>query len=339
MDYTVTPVRTIEDEKIFIAFLNKYLYFRNKDGANKFKWFYKDAPIPGETFLLRTEDGVPVGTKGYGFHEFTLNGKIIRGAISVDICTDEKHRGLKPALFLNKKSMEMLETPVDFHYTIPNNNSDALFKRRASGFKKIGQFQRCVKILNTKPALETRLTNKFVLNTAYTISNPLWYGVNWVRSSTYKRFDVCDELDDSLLETLHQQNVNTSSLVGIKNLTYLNWRTSQYPFTNYKVLTFLGKGSIVYHIKEGRAHISNIIFSMTEYEESLISILLNFEAYCANKRLTSIVIPFIGDSRFVNLLKKLWYMKYQPGYNLWVSSSLDISPTNCLMFTGDIDSE
>lgn len=339
MEYIVTSVESDKDEREFISLLNDHLYYRERNGDKKVEWFYKKAPIPGEMFLLRTEDGTPVGTKGYGFHDFTASGKTVRGAISVDICTDENHRSLKPALILNKKSAEMLKTPIDFHYTIPNKNSDPLFRRRGSGFKKVGQFKRYVKILNTRPALEHKISNKFIVSVTHMALNPVWNSINWTRYLTHKRL-VCESiLDSHLTDLLYSANINAPWFRGANTSEYLSWRVLQNPHNKYHILTLQEKGAIIYYIKENRAHVVDIIFSFSQCEDDLMCLLVNFERYCKQQGFTTIAVPFIGNEKFTSILKKLWYREYKPGSNFWISSSFNTDLTNCLLFTSDIDSE
>lgn len=329
MEYTVSRVETEQDTEAFIGILNRY---RRNDGRDKVEWFYKD----GEMFLLKTKTGEVVGTKGYGFREFQYNGKMLTGAISADIVVDEKHRTLKPALVLNRESMNMLRRRVDFHYTVPNKNSDALFKRRGSGFKKAGQFKRYVKILDTKIAFGSKIENTFISNALGSIVN-----LPWRVFLNIKRDSNVSYLYDTIYPGGYGIDHLSPYFMGVNTTTYLNWRFDQNPQRHYKIVT-LGKGKnsgfVIYYEKENRAHVSCILYPTTELY-NLYWILSGFEKYCVKNKNSAIVITCIADENHEDVFKQLWYRQYIPAGNLWVSENLDVDVTKYLVYTGDIDAE
>lgn len=333
MGYIVTPVETCNDEKLFGDFLNKYLYISG-NGIDKVSWFYKNSLMPGEMFLLRKDDGTIVGTKGYGFREFIKNGRKLLGAISADISVHEKHRSLKPAMTLNKKSFEMLKKPVDFHYTVPNRNSDILFRRKNSGFSKVGQFQRYAKILDTKAAFEQKISNKALSSCMGTLCTPIWKSALW-----YKRGYSPNVREIYDVRNMDNIFINSHYLSGVNSVDYIKWRFFDNPFKKYRILCIENDddvGMVVFFEKQNRAHISTMVYS--GHNPNILKwMLCGVEKFCLDAGLTTIVISGILDEDHENVFRSLWYIKYTPTGNLWVSDEL--VNDDYLVFPGDVDAE
>lgn len=326
MKYHVEPVNTEQDKETFIKVINRY---RKSNGRDKVNWFYKN----GEMFLLKTELGEVVGIKGYGFRDFQYNGKTLTGAVSADIVVDENHRTLKPALVLNKESMNMLKRHVDFHFTVPNKKSDVLFKKRGSGFKKVGQFNRYVKILDTKLALKSKIQNNIIVNTLGTILNPFW------KVLLYTKRNNNIYVHETNYPNANIKNDISPYFMGVNTPSYLNWRFKQNPQQLYKIVTIKKDndcGTVIYHEKENRAHVSCILYPTSQLS-SLYWILDGFEKHCVKNKNTAIVISCIADEQHKKLFSQLWYQRYTPAGNLWISDHLNIDSDKCLIFTGDID--
>lgn len=332
MNYMVDPVKTNEDEVAFINLLNSNL-FDDGSAESKVKWFYKDSPIPGEMFLLKTENGDPVGTKGYGFRYFSYQGTKLLGAISVDISVSKEHRKLKPALVLNQQSAQMLCTNVDFHYTFPNGNSDSLFKRKQSNFQKLGQFVRYWKVLDARSVLIEKLGSrsgiKFVAP---------FIGIGWkiVLPFTHRssRNTLRTDKKELCIPALNSQFFSPQ-----KDAQYLKWRFFDNPFHDYKMLHVKRgdvEGVVFYFIKNNKAHISDLVYD-TQNPNHLLWILSEFEKNAIESGCNAVVISCIADENHDRLFKRMLYKPHSLGGNVWISRDLKFSTFGCTIFTGDSD--
>lgn len=333
MSYTISKVVSVEEEIKFAELLDKHLYDPG-GGSKKIEWFYKNSIIPGEMFLL-SKNGVVVGTKGYGYREFMFGGKKYLGAISADITVEKEHRTLKPALMLNKHTMEMLDQDVDFHYAVPMDTADGLYRRR-SGFKKIGRFNRYVKPLNLGVVVEAKLGNKKIFRTLGNSLNSIWLPLISIKRICNERKGMIGE--KNVENAITNMWVDPNIFSGINTYEYINWRFSRNPLKNYEILSFSdgdNYGTVSFEKKENRAHISHISSSGPEV---LVWILIELEKYCLSKKYDAIVIGCIDNELYRNIFSKLWYRRYTPTNNLWVSDNLDIPSSNYLFFTGDLDS-
>lgn len=331
-------VKTEEDLSRFASILaNNLPLYSMEDAKRKASWFYLCNPNGAEMFLMATEDGVPFGTKGYAMRDFRCNGQVLRGVASSDIAINESYRSPKMALLLNKETMAMLPSRVDFHFTSPNKNSTAIFKRRNSGFKNVRDFVRYIKILDTKVVLERKISSKRIVKLLGTPFNIFWQSILLLRRGirlSYKNIHNIENFFPSL------SPVKRRTFSGICDSEYIKWRFLDNPFREYKMVaikTSRGcEGVVIFYEKERRAHISYLICDVDKKEE--IEVLLRgFEEKCIKEKYTAIVFNCIPNIPCLLALKSMWYMEHQHTAELWVSDHLNVDFSDFMLFVGDMD--
>lgn len=116
----------------------------------KFRWLYRDAPLPADSvFVLRARgaDGraALVGANGVAVRRFQLGAATGRAGITSDLAVDAAHRGLLPALRLVREVNAFALSDFDVTYGFPNKKAEGVMVR--GGFRVLGKTARYARVL------------------------------------------------------------------------------------------------------------------------------------------------------------------------------------------------
>ena len=120
-------------------------------GARRFAKYYDRSPLGPPLLLLarETASGRLVGMASLLPSMLRVAGQPVRAAISADFAIESGHRGLGPALPLQRAALEALsEEGLACAYGCPNPLSEPIVKR--VGFENVGELRRFVKVLRTR---------------------------------------------------------------------------------------------------------------------------------------------------------------------------------------------
>lgn len=153
-----------------------------------------------------------------------VSGRLVRGGMAGDFAVDESHRGLGPAIPLQKSVLSHLsETDTCFVYGTPNEASERLFHRL--GYTDLGRFTRFVKPFRVGFAVR-RHTRRPRLAAIASLADPVLALIS--RERRYRRSGrfstekpaMFDARFAALWETAGRQH----TVMGERSCELLNWR-------------------------------------------------------------------------------------------------------------------
>lgn len=308
MNYTIQEVTTEEHEAIFVNLLEEGGLYPSGSGILRFNWFYRNAS--SKAYILYTEHGVPIGTKGYGLRNFWRNNKKYIGAISVDISVIKEYRQLAPAYFLHRETTQNMLDTVDFVYGIPNRHSTVLYKRSRL-LEPLTHFNRFAKILNVSQVLK----DKFVC--MHGALNKMWNATNILRQVNLRSQTSNVPIEDLKLHNSMWNQFSSPELQGSRNYDYLMWRYLRNPLTKYSTFS-CNNGIVVYLQNEHRVYIVDIICDLQMIKHTLAA----FEQHCKSKDVGVIILCMIGAEKTISAIKSIWYKQVDPHPTkmLWIGS-------------------
>lgn len=301
MNYNIREVSSSKDRNTFIRLLEETGLYGTGEGAPRFEWFY--ARTSNKAFLLTTQDGKPIGTKGYGIRPFVVNGEMRDGAISVDVSVIKEYRNLKPAIFLHKETAKIMLNEVDFLYGIPNKNATPIYKRTKI-LQPVYRFDRFAKILNMSDVMGSKA------KLAQPALNFAWRWSNKIRQFSFKTYVTSNEFVNSqTANNIKQQNCGQSICMGVRDVNYLTWRYLLNPSMEYKVFSLVDNASLVYFEKGSRVYIVDLIWPI-DSPSVLFTLLSMFEQHCISQQRSAIIVAIVGSQLIAKTLKQLWYKQF-----------------------------
>lgn len=162
MSYTIAVADIDTDKEDILRILTENI--GTADDYERFErrlnWFYlENVAGAGGLYLLKhaTEAaaGENVGCAGFAPRRFRISGSDHTSNLFADFAVDKAHRSLRPALTLQKQALQDAKNYNDFCYGFPNAAALPVLIR--TGFKKVGEIQRFVKILRHENYIKQKL--------------------------------------------------------------------------------------------------------------------------------------------------------------------------------------
>jgi len=328
--YYVTEVSSEQDIAQAVSIWNRNLPDSAGKWLEKYNWFYKSNPYrKGKLWLLKLEGAEKtIGVGGVGYRRFNVNGKSLIGAMGVDFAVEKEYRTLGPALKLQKTIMESSKKDADFIYGFPAEQAEAVLKYFK--FHKLGEFTRLVKVLKSGDYLERVLKPRFL---ARTIAVPadLFLRLRSIKSlRAFGNTFHSDRLEDlyPIYDRLWERVASEGLLMGERTSKFLDWRYFKCPNTRFQIFGLKDdknalKGPIVYYVKDKRVQVVDLICPRYEKENSVPSLIMNFEKHCFSIDANSICISLVGEGRFAQKLISTGYRKREQCGSVWVYTGED----------------
>ena len=328
--YYVTEVASEQDIAQALSIWDSNLPLSTSKWLEKYNWFYKNNPYrKGKLWLLKLEGAEKtIGVGGVGYRRFNVNGKSLIGAMGVDFAVEKEYRTLGPALKLQKTIMESSKKNADFIYGFPAEQAEAVLKYFK--FHKLGEFTRLVKVLKSGDYLE-RVINPRSLARTLSIPADLFLRLRSIKSlrASGNTFHS-DRLEDSypIYDRLWETVASEGLLMGERTSKFLDWRYLKCPTIKYRIFGVKDdnnalKGLIVYYLKGKRVHVVDLICPGYEKENSMSSLIMNFEKYCFSIDANSVCISMVGEGRVAQKLISTGYRKREQSGSVWVYTGED----------------
>lgn len=197
----------------------------------RFPKYYEQNPAgaPLLFFAQHRETGAFVGMATLFPVELWMDGEVVRGGITGDLAVDKAHRGLGPALALQRAVLDALPAHgVRLAYGVPNRYSDPVAARL--GCVEVGQVARFVKFLKLGPVARAAIKRPRIARLASALApytaDPLFALLS--RERLYRRragvrVEYAESFDERFLDlfaAMSQQHRVTTR----RTPELLNWR-------------------------------------------------------------------------------------------------------------------
>jgi hypothetical protein len=205
---------------------------RNRPGPRsrleaKYVKYYENNPLGAPSLFLarENESGSLVGMAALFPTSLWIAGERVPAGIGGDFAVDEEHRGLGPALPLQRATVPAVsERGMKCAYGSPNTSSEPVVAR--AGYADVGRLTRFVKLLSARPLVERYVSTPWLASLASGVASPFMSILSRERlRRRSRRFSVeqpelFDERFTSLWELARRQLGVTSE----RNAELLNWR-------------------------------------------------------------------------------------------------------------------
>jgi hypothetical protein len=309
-NYAVVPADLNRDAEQIIAVWARNLAPRTAEQLRgKLDWHYRQNPCGhGKCLLLLTGEGAVVGAAGLGLRRMRLAGSTVLVGHASDLAVDASHRGIRPAMMLQRAMADCIGKDLPLIYTSPNDR--ALNVMRLVGFNVVSQYGRYVKVLQAGqymqaiPGIARVIMAPFV-NAALRIrSADTWHSSRGYR---LKEVSSVDQRFDQLWDRASAQ----ADALGERSAAFVRWRYLDCPLQKYRLLAMLTPdadrvaGYAVCAMGE-RKQLS-VIDLLVESPEVWDPLLYRLIGWARREGAHSISIAFAGDGGLTPRLERLGF--------------------------------
>ncbi len=201
---------------------------RNLSGFSEARYakYYETNPLGLPVVCLaRTEPGgPPVGMAALIPIELSVSGTLVRAGIAADFAVDAEHRGLGPALQLQRALLaRMPEEGLEAVIGLPNAPAEPVFRRLR--FRELGRFSRFVKPLRTGVLLDRQLGRPVLGAVASALVDPLLPLVTRERRAASRACSLeLAEAFDERFSPFFEHGADTPQVAVRRSVALLNWK-------------------------------------------------------------------------------------------------------------------
>lgn len=310
MGYTIVQPEQESCKEIFMS-----LWARNFGAIprERYRWLYENNPSgpPTSYFLQDESKNEIVGAISLFPRTLFIDGEKTPGFICGDLAVDKEHRALGPAVKLLKAAINKCESEAPcVLFGIPNQNSGPVMRR--VGFSVLDDVCEMTLVLRSAPYILKRINMPTVAKAAGFLLDPILH----LRHSNLGVSRQKGHIADLAIQDEDEANVSNLfpptgfSLIGERNIKFLQWRFMNSPYANYQIFTIEyeeGKkphSYIVFRMNEKRAQIADFFAPDKKTFSRLFS---SFTAYQKAMGTESIAVSFAGDGSLVECLQKQGY--------------------------------
>jgi hypothetical protein len=235
--------------------------------------YFEDSPHgPPHFFLARdSQTDSFVGTASIFPTQLRVFGELVPAAVAGEFAVDDGHRGLGPAVPLQRAAVNALGDPglvAAFGY--PNEHSEPITRR--VGYADLGKLTRYVKVLRSRLLVEQYGRGRVAAGVGRVAVDPLLSVFSRERlhrpprEFRVERPSAFDDRFSALWETLWQQGTITSE----RNPELLNWKYETAREGGiYRILALVGPdeqvaGYAVYTVRNDIRHVVDIVFQPSQ---------------------------------------------------------------------------
>jgi len=239
------------------------------DREARYSKYFEDSPLGPPHFLL-ARDGQSdsfVGMAAIFPTQLRVFGELVPAAVAGEFAVDDGHRGLGPAIPLQRAAVAALgEHGLACAYGYPNENSEPITRR--VGYVDLGRLTRFVKVLRSRVLVERYGRGRLAAGVGRVAVDPLLSVFSRERLHRGRRgFRVerpaaFDDRFSGVWEALWEQGTITSE----RNPELLNWKYETARQGGiYRILALVGPdeqvaGYAVYRSRNDIRHVVDIVF-------------------------------------------------------------------------------
>jgi GNAT superfamily N-acetyltransferase len=281
---------------------------RNRPGPRsrleaKYAKYYENSPFGAPSlFLARdNESGSLVGMAALFPTSLWIAGEPVPAGIGGDFAVDEGHRGLGPAVALQRATVPPLtERGLKCAYGSPNQSSEPIVRR--VGYADVGRLTRFLKLLSARPLVDRYVSRPRLASLASGLASPVVSIFSRERLHRRPaRFSVeepglFDDRFTSLWELARRQLGVTSE----RNAELLNWRyektdTGGAP-GNYPIFALLEGNEVAGYLVYRMADDTRLVYDVVcRPERAVVDALLSeFIRDARRKKASGIDLGYVG---------------------------------------------
>lgn len=262
------------------------LYLRNPLGAVRL-------------YLVRDEDGAPVGMGAVFPARLVVDGETVAGGIAGDFSIEPEHRGFGPAIQLARTRLNAAASTMPFVYSTPNEASRRIVER--VGYRDLGPLTQFVKLLSVEIAVAHLTRRARLARVVARLADPalrLASRERWHRRPPHLGASYPAAFDgrfEPLLETGHAR----SAVSGERTVEALNWKF-ELPrdpalTSGYSLLAISASDEIVAYavssVRNNIRHVADIGFTR---RDALGTLLAELALDARRERLDGIAVRYFG---------------------------------------------
>jgi hypothetical protein len=276
--YSLVTGDPAEHKQDWLALADRNLPFAIQGREARYSKYYEEAPLGPAKFVLARDShsgDAFVGMAAIFPTQLRIFGELVPAAIAGDFAVDDGHRGLGPAIPLQRAAVANLgEHGLACAYGYPNVHSEPITRR--VGYKDLGALTRYVKVLRSRIVVDQYVKSRPLARVASGASRVLVDPfLSLVSRERVKRLPrgyrverpaAFDERFDGLWQSLFAQGTITSE----RNAELLNWRYEMgRPDGIYSVLALIGPDEqvaayAVHRVRNEIHHIVDIVFQQSQ---------------------------------------------------------------------------
>lgn len=271
--YSIVPGDPVEHKSEWRGLADRNLPFAVQGREARYAKYYEENPLgPARFFLARdAQSDAFVGMASIFPTQLRVFGELVPAAIAGDFAVDDGHRGLGPALPLQRAAVGALgDNGLSCAYGYPNEHSEPITRR--VGYTDLGRLTRFVKVLRSRVVVEQYVHSRPLARLAAGVSavavDPLLSVASRERLHRRRRaFRVerpaaFDDRFSEVWETARRRDTITSE----RNPELLNWKyETAREGSIYRIFALVGSdeqvaGYAVYRVRNDIRHIVDIVF-------------------------------------------------------------------------------
>jgi Acetyltransferase (GNAT) domain len=351
--YSIVPgdPQQHKDEVLALGYRNLPPAVQGAREARYAKYFEDSPHGPPHFFLARdSQTDSFVGTASIFPTQLRVFGELVPAAIAGEFAVDDGHRGLGPAVPLQRAAVNALgEHGLVAAFGYPNEHSEPITRR--VGYTDLGKLTRYVKVLRSRVLVEQYGRGKVAAGAARVTLDPLLYVFSRERihrrrgGLRVERPAAFDDRFSALWGTLWRQGTITSE----RNAELLNWKYETAREGGiYRILALVGPdeqvaGYAVYTVRNDIRHVVDIVFQPSR--EVLDALLAELARDARRERAVAISLIHLGPpSLLTRRLKSYGFARRTEDSSLHVfvpgESELEqalVEPGNWYFLNADAD--
>ena len=277
-------------------------------GARRFCKYYDRSPLGPPLLLLAREraTGHLVGMASLLPSMLRVRGHPVRAAISADFAIEPGHRGLGPALPLQRAALELLaDEGLACAYGCPNPLSEPIVKR--VGFESVGELTRHVKVLRTRLLVDLFVRRPRLARMLSAVSRVLVDPLislgsreRRVRRLRGLRFEKPARFDERFTD-VWEATSRRYDVTGERTAELLNWKydlDDDAPPSEFTILAAVDgddrvAGYVVYRVKDGVRHVFDL--AVVDSKRVIDSLLAEFVSDARRERAVGLTFLCLGS--------------------------------------------
>jgi Acetyltransferase (GNAT) domain len=238
----------------------------------RYSKYFEEGPLgPPRFFMARdNESGGFVGTAAIFPTQLRVFGELVPAAVAGEFAVDDGHRGLGPAIPLQRAAVGALgEAGLACAYGYPNEHSEPITRR--VGYVDLGKLNRYVKVLRSRVLVEQYGRGRVAAALGRVALDPLLWAVSRERLQRrprelrLERPAEFDERFSGVWASLFEQGTITSE----RNPDFLNWKYEMGREGGiYRVLALVGPDEqvaayAVHTVRNDIRHVVDVVFQQS----------------------------------------------------------------------------
>jgi Acetyltransferase (GNAT) domain len=267
--YSLVPGDPREHKQVWLGLADRNLPLAVQGREARYTKYYEDNPLGPSLFFLARDNRSDefVGMAAIAPTQLRVFGELVPGAIAGDFAVDDGHRGLGPAIPLQRAAVNSLpEHGLACAFGYPNEYSEPITRR--VGYADLGRLTRFVKVLRSRVLVEQYGRGRLAAGVGRVLVDPLLTLLSRERlhrrprSLRVERPAAFDDRFSGVWETLWQQGTITSE----RNPELLNWKYETAREGGiYRIFALVGPDEqvaayAVYRVRNEIRHIVDIVF-------------------------------------------------------------------------------